>query len=164
MSSVIKTEFWFIKFHVTKMPVQVCAVNQMIDITRAGNSGNTLRLNGAKKFESVTAWNCFKIKENSLQINTFELWVIGDLLSIKWTGKTKQKTTPWPVVRKRTIQTERPPLVGEVSANFWRKEGVSWSAHRIPTAVNLGFLDGRNYFLEIAPQLSSRGWVGPVPD
>jgi hypothetical protein len=26
--------------------------------------------------------------------------------------------TPWPLVRKRTIQTDRPPLVGEVSANF----------------------------------------------
>jgi hypothetical protein len=26
--------------------------------------------------------------------------------------------TPWLLVRKRTIPTERPPLVGEVSANF----------------------------------------------
>jgi hypothetical protein len=26
--------------------------------------------------------------------------------------------TPWPLVRKRTILTDRPPLVGEVSANF----------------------------------------------
>jgi hypothetical protein len=26
--------------------------------------------------------------------------------------------TPWPVVLKQTIMTERPPLVGEVSANF----------------------------------------------
>jgi hypothetical protein len=33
-----------------------------------------------------------------------------------------------------------------------------------PTAVNLGFLDRSHYFLEIAPQLSSRGWVDPVPD
>jgi hypothetical protein len=29
------------------------------------------------------------------------------------------KKTPWPVVRKRTIPTERPSLVGEVSANFY---------------------------------------------
>jgi hypothetical protein len=29
-----------------------------------------------------------------------------------------KKKTPWPLVRKRTIPTERPPLVGEVSANF----------------------------------------------
>jgi hypothetical protein len=30
------------------------------------------------------------------------------------------------VVRKRTIPTERPPLVGEVSANFGGVEGVAW--------------------------------------
>jgi hypothetical protein len=35
---------------------------------------------------------------------------------------------------------------------------------RIPTAVNLGFLDRSRYFLEIAPQLYPRGWVDPVPD
>jgi hypothetical protein len=29
-----------------------------------------------------------------------------------------KKQTPWPSVRKRTIPTERPPLVDEVSANF----------------------------------------------
>jgi hypothetical protein len=28
------------------------------------------------------------------------------------------KKTPWLLVRKRTMPTERPPLVGEVSANF----------------------------------------------
>jgi hypothetical protein len=37
-----------------------------------------------------------------------------------------------------------------------RIEGVTWSAQQIPTAVNLGFLDRSRYFLEIAPQLSSR--------
>jgi hypothetical protein len=31
-------------------------------------------------------------------------------------------------VRKRTIPTERPPLVSEVSANFLRIEGATWSA------------------------------------
>jgi hypothetical protein len=40
------------------------------------------------------------------------------------------------LAHERTIPTERPPLVGEVSANFLRKEGVAWSARRIPTAVN----------------------------
>jgi hypothetical protein len=29
-----------------------------------------------------------------------------------------EKKNPWPLVRKRTIPTERPPHVGEVSANF----------------------------------------------
>jgi hypothetical protein len=30
----------------------------------------------------------------------------------------KKLKTPWPLVRKRTIPTERPRHVGEVSANF----------------------------------------------
>jgi hypothetical protein len=38
------------------------------------------------------------------------------------------------------------------------------TAQRSTTAINLGFLDRSRYFIEIAPQLSSRGWVGPVPD
>jgi hypothetical protein len=29
------------------------------------------------------------------------------------------KQTPRPIVRKRTVPTERPPLVGEFSANFF---------------------------------------------
>jgi hypothetical protein len=55
------------------------------------------------------------------------------------------------LVRKRTIPTERPSLVDEVSANILWIEGVTWSAQRIPTAVNLGFLDRSRYFLEIVP-------------
>jgi hypothetical protein len=39
------------------------------------------------------------------------------------------------LVRERTIPTAHPSLVGEVSANFLRIEGVAWSARRIPTAV-----------------------------
>jgi hypothetical protein len=31
-------------------------------------------------------------------------------------------------VRERTIPTERPPLVGEVIANFLQIEGATWSA------------------------------------
>jgi hypothetical protein len=56
----------------------------------------------------------------------------------KITKKTKKKTkkTPCPLVRKRTIPTERPPIVGEVSANFLRIEGVAWSVQRIPPVVN----------------------------
>jgi hypothetical protein len=37
-------------------------------------------------------------------------------------------------------------------------------SQRIPTVVNLGFLDrSRYYFFQVAPQLYSRGWVDPVP-
>jgi hypothetical protein len=38
-----------------------------------------------------------------------------------------------------------------------RIEGVAWSAQRIPTAVNLGFLDRSRYFsIQVVPQLSSQ--------
>jgi hypothetical protein len=33
-----------------------------------------------------------------------------------------------------------------------------------PPVVNFGFLDRSRYFLETVPQLSSWGWVDPVPD
>jgi hypothetical protein len=35
------------------------------------------------------------------------------------------------LVRERTIPTERPPLVGEVSANFLQIEGATWKLLRI---------------------------------
>jgi hypothetical protein len=68
-------------------------------------------------------------------------------------------------VRERTIPTERPPLVGEVIANFLRIEGV-------PRGQRDGTI--RPYsrfsrlepllFCQVAPQLYSRGWVDLVPD
>jgi hypothetical protein len=68
------------------------------------------------------------------------------------------------LVRERTMPTERPPLVGEVVPTF-ADRGVAWSAQRIPTVVNLDFLDRSHYFFfQVAPQLPSRGWVDPVPD
>jgi hypothetical protein len=49
-------------------------------------------------------------------------------LELHYSYNWKQKQTPWPVVRKWTIPTERRPLVGEVSANFKRIGGAAWSA------------------------------------
>jgi hypothetical protein len=44
------------------------------------------------------------------------------------------------------------------SRQLLRTEGVAWSAQRIRTAVNLGFLNRHRYFsIQVAPQLSSRG-------
>jgi hypothetical protein len=45
-----------------------------------------------------------------------------------------------------------------------RVECVAWWAQRIPTFVNLGFLDrNRYFFIQVTHQLSSRVWVDPVP-
>jgi hypothetical protein len=53
------------------------------------------------------------------------------------------------LVRERTIPTERPPLVGEVSANFCGKRGVAWSVRRIPYGCNLYFLDRSHISLRL---------------
>ena len=47
----------------------------------------------------------------------------------------KTKLNSVALVRERTIPTERPPPVGEVSANFCGYRGVTWLAQRVPTAV-----------------------------
>jgi hypothetical protein len=39
--------------------------------------------------------------------------------------QTKQKQTPWPLVRERTIPTERPPLVDEILVPTFVDRGVS---------------------------------------
>jgi hypothetical protein len=76
-------------------------------------------------------------------------------------------------VRKCKLKTKtklsgfgpRANYTDRATAAFWRSkcqllriEGVAWSAQRIPTVVNLGFLGrSRYFFLKVAPQFSSRG-------
>jgi hypothetical protein len=59
--------------------------------------------------------------------------------------KSYKKQTPCLLVRKRAIPTDRPPLLGKVSANFYGYMNVARSAQQVPTAVNLDFLDRRSY-------------------
>jgi hypothetical protein len=77
----------------------------------------------------------------------------------------QQKTNSVSYVRERTIPTERPPFVGEVSANSFGERGVALSPRRITYDPNLGFLDrSRFFFFQITPQLHSRGCANTVPD
>ena len=55
-------------------------------------------------------------------------------------GIASNKLNSVAIVRTRTIPTGRTPPAGEVSAKFCGKRGVTWSAQRVPTAVNLCFL------------------------
>jgi hypothetical protein len=59
-----------------------------------------------------TANFCFEmvITEN---LNILHIWIPTIVFL-----NNKQKQIPWSLVRERTIPTESPPLVGEVSANF----------------------------------------------
>jgi hypothetical protein len=68
-------------------------------------------------------------------------------------------------VRKQTTPTERPPLVSEVSDNFFADRGHHVVSVTNPYGSILGFLDRSHYyFFQVPPQLYSRGWVDPVPD
>jgi hypothetical protein len=49
------------------------------------------------------------------------------------------------LVRKGTILTERPQLVGEGSGKLLQIQGATWSARRIPYGRNIGFKKS-NYF------------------
>jgi hypothetical protein len=61
------------------------------------------------------------------------------------------------LVRKRTMPTERPPLVGEVVPTF-ADRGCCVVSATDPPVVSLGFLDRSRYcFFQVAPQLASRG-------
>jgi hypothetical protein len=74
--------------------------------------------------------------------------------------KAKKKTSMvW--VRERTIPTERPPLVGNVIANFLRIEGATWSAWRIPTAVFSVFYTGAATFLSSSSSVVLTRLSGP---
>ena len=72
--------------------------------------------------------------EMLLRVSGLQLHVVVKLI-------TKLKLNSVALVRERTIPTERPPPVGEVSTNFCGYRGVTWSAQRVPTAVNLCFID-----------------------
>jgi hypothetical protein len=68
------------------------------------------------------------------------------------------------LVRMRTTPTETAGA-GEVNANVRRYKGMGWSVQLVSTFVNLSFLDrSRYYFFQVAPHLSSRGRLDPVPE
>jgi hypothetical protein len=52
------------------------------------------------------------------------------------------KKPPWILVLKRNILTDKPPRLAN-KCQLFQVEGVTWSAQRIPTVVNLCFLDRR---------------------
>jgi hypothetical protein len=124
------------------------------------SSSNQFRDNN--NYITVTS---FRILSDSLvtshpAIRRSTLWDIDSIVI-----QPINKQTPWLLVHKRTITTERPPLGGEVSANLCGYRMSHGQRNRFTTAVNLGFLDRSSYFsIQVAPQLSSRGWVDPVPD
>jgi hypothetical protein len=83
--------------------------------------------------------------------------------SSRSTCQRNKEQTPWLLIRKRTIPSEdRRHRRSE--CRLLREQGVAWSAQRIQTAVNLGFLDrSRDYIFKVVPQLSLLVSVNLVP-
>jgi hypothetical protein len=72
---------------------------------------------------------------------------VGGVIEYLKTNKQTNKQTPWPLVRERTIPTERPTLVDEILVPTVVDRGVSRGQRGgSPTAVNLSFLDRSRYF------------------
>jgi hypothetical protein len=91
-----------------------------------------------------------------------ERWNLIGITKRRLQTKTKLNSAVW--VRERTIPTERPPVVGEVSAKF-ADRGCHVVRVTDPYGRILDFLDRSRYlFFQAAPQLYSRGWVDPVSD
>jgi hypothetical protein len=94
-----------------------------------------------------------------------EMWRVqslGDGLNDICTNK--KRTYSMALVRERTIPTERPQLVGEISPTFADRGCFVVSTVDPHSRIRV-FLDRSRYcFFHVAPQLHSRGWVDPVPD
>jgi hypothetical protein len=60
------------------------------------------------------------------------------------------------LVRERTITTERPPPVGEFSANFFADRGVSSGQHNGSPRPFISFFytGDATSFIQVAPQLT----------
>jgi hypothetical protein len=81
-----------------------------------------------------------------------------------WRYLSKKNENSVASVRERTIPTERPPLVSEISAKF-ADRGCNVVIVTDRYGRILCFLDQSCYFLfQIPPQLYLRDWVDPVPD
>ena len=63
------------------------------------------------------------------------------------------------LVRERTILTERLPPVSEVSANFFADRGVSRGQRNGSprTLISVFWTGAATFFIQVAPQLTSRG-------
>jgi hypothetical protein len=79
--------------------------------------------------------------------------------------KTKIKLRGVYCAKERTIRTELPTLVGEVSENLLRIKGCQHVQRNGSQRPFLHFSrPGLLLSILVAPQLRSQGWVHPVPD
>jgi hypothetical protein len=66
--------------------------------------------------------------------------------------------------RNRTIPIGQPSLVEEVSVSFCEIRVWHDQHNVLPRPLISVFWTGASIFIQVAPQLSTRGWVDPIPD
>jgi hypothetical protein len=83
-------------------------------------SANYVVLHPRRLYSSQPQSQKPQIQHNTFTFNSIRFQIFRPLcIPVLFIKQTKKKKTPWPLVRKRTIPTERPPYVGEVNANFF---------------------------------------------
>jgi hypothetical protein len=73
------------------------------------------------------------VEEHCLTLLRYQIWIL--------------KQNPWPLVRERTIPTERPPFLDKIYCQLlWIEVCRVVSGGGSPTVINLSFLDQSRYF------------------
>jgi hypothetical protein len=95
---------------------------------------------GQRKYTNAFIFMCrrhmpicvYIVAQNYVPVLPYDRCVTPDL-------RRQRNTNPVAWVRERPIPTERPSLVGQVSASSCRERGVAWSARGIPYNCILDF-------------------------
>jgi hypothetical protein len=96
----------------------------------------------------------YLVVTNGTELNQTARLATGLCYELKWNNKHKQ--TPWPFVRKRTIPTERSPIVDEIySLLLWIQRCRVISAVDPPRSLFQFSIPEALLFFEVAPHLGS---------
>jgi hypothetical protein len=107
-------------------------------------------------------YNTSLLTETKTFLKYFNSWRTVSPYSHFFSSIWKKNSVAW--VCGWTIPTERPPLVGEVSANFCGKRVPRGQHDRSLRPYYRFSRPEPLLFYQVAPQLYSQGWVGPILD
>jgi hypothetical protein len=115
---------------------------------------------------------CRKVESRESRVDSRQstwvtAWIFGVMCN-KLKAPPKRKlvcnTTPWPESDRELYRPSDRNLLAKLMTTF-ADRGCHVVSATDPYGRILGFLDrSRYFFFQVAPQLYSRGWVGPVPD
>jgi hypothetical protein len=117
---------------------------------------DTVRLAPYSKNNHCSVHECPPLKATMNQFKEVHT-LVPCSFQINFNAKTKQSANELYRPSDRHLSAKLVPTIAD--------RGVSRSQRAWSLTAVSGLLDrSRYFFLQVAPQLSSRGWVGPVPD